>query len=255
VAEWAFDRAADYYDATRALPAAVLDEVVDLLVGELAASRNALEVGVGTGRIALPLHERGVPLVGIDLALPMMDKLVANAGGRPFSLVLGDATALPFGDGTFDAVVASHVFHLVPHWQAAVGEAMRVLAVGGTLLVDFGGGEPAPWHEGARRVMAEVGVHHVRPGVSSADQVRDFLGDGVARRALKRVVMPVRRSLAQDLEQWEAQLHSWTWQYSRERIHEACDAVRRWAAAEGMAFDDTARLERVIQWWAFDKRA
>ena len=58
-----FDRAAGYYDATRGLPADVQEALTEVLAHELEGKGPCLEVGVGTGRIALPLHRRGVPLV------------------------------------------------------------------------------------------------------------------------------------------------------------------------------------------------
>ena len=54
-------------------------------------------------------------------------RLVANdarrRAGRGVPVALADATALPFPDGTFGAVLASHVLHLIPDWQSAVDEA------------------------------------------------------------------------------------------------------------------------------------
>ncbi len=54
-----FDRAADYYDATRRLPDSVRDQLAELLADELVERGLCVEIGVGTGRIALPLHRRG----------------------------------------------------------------------------------------------------------------------------------------------------------------------------------------------------
>ena len=92
-----FDRAAGFYDKTRGLPKEQAQQVTDLLTAELTGRDRTLEIGVGTGRIALPLYERGVDLVGIDISVPMLERLVANASGRqPFPLLVGgcDATAV-----------------------------------------------------------------------------------------------------------------------------------------------------------------
>ncbi len=96
----AFDRAAEYYDRTRGNSPEGLRKTIDLLTVELRERGTVLEVGVGTGQLGLPLHEAGIAVVGLDLARPMMDKLVEKAGGRsPFPLVQGDATRMPFRDG------------------------------------------------------------------------------------------------------------------------------------------------------------
>jgi SAM-dependent methyltransferase len=77
------DDAADMYDP------AVLEPAIDFLAG-LAGDGRALELGVGTGRIALPLAERGVEVHGIDLSQAMLAKLRAKPGADRIGLTLGD---------------------------------------------------------------------------------------------------------------------------------------------------------------------
>src|SRR5262245_50611733 len=98
-----FDRAAAFYDATRALPEGVAEQVrVAVLdrVGARAGTRF-LEVGIGTGRIALPFMQGGHPYFGVDLSAAMLgalrEKLPANPArpARP-RLACADAMALPF---------------------------------------------------------------------------------------------------------------------------------------------------------------
>ncbi len=74
---------AERYDETSAAMFApeVVDPVVDVLA-ELAGSGRALEFGIGTGRIALPLARRGVPVAGIELSSDMVEQLRAKDGGR-----------------------------------------------------------------------------------------------------------------------------------------------------------------------------
>ena len=248
-----FDRAAGFYDATRGLPDDVRDALADILAADLQGRGTVLEIGVGTGRIALPLHHRGVPLVGADVAPAMLARLVDNAGGRrPFPLVLGDATRLPFGTGSVGAVLASHVFHLLANWQNALDEAVRVLGAGGALFVDFGGGVPAPWSEPSEQVMDRLGVSTARPGTSRPEDIAGYLGDRVSVRRLQPVVMTVRRALAQDLDEWERQLHAWTWPYSPEKMQEVSSEVRAWAQSEEWPLDRVVELERTIQWWVFE---
>jgi SAM-dependent methyltransferase len=248
-----FDRAAGFYDATRGLPDDVRDTLADALAAELQGRGTCLEIGVGTGRIAIPLHQRGVRLVGADVAPAMLTRLVDNAGGsRPFPLVLGDATRLPVETGSVGAVLVSHVLHLLANWQVAVDEAVRVLGEGGALFVDLGGGVPAPWGKPSEQLMNRLGVSTLRPGTSRADDIAAHLGDRVRVRRLRPVVMTVRRTLAQDLDEWERQLHAWTWPYSQEKMREVSSEVRAWAQAEGWPLDRQVELERTIQWWVFE---
>ncbi len=68
---------------------AVVDPAVDFLA-ELAGSGAALELGIGTGRIALPLVERGVPVHGIELSPDMVAQLRAKPGGGAVEVAIGD---------------------------------------------------------------------------------------------------------------------------------------------------------------------
>ncbi len=88
------------YDETSAhmFDPAVLDPAVELLA-DLAGDGAALEFGVGTGRLALPLAARGVPVHGIDLSASMIERLRAKPGGSDIDVVVGDiATTRVDGD-------------------------------------------------------------------------------------------------------------------------------------------------------------
>jgi SAM-dependent methyltransferase len=250
-----FDRAADYYDATRALPGAAAAALAGVLAGELAGRGRCLEIGVGTGRIALPLHDRGIELIGADIAPAMLARLVANSGGTaPFPLLLADATALPLADGSVGAVLASHVLHLIEDWRCAVDESLRVLAPAGALLADFGGLPPAPWGEMVGDVLREHGLTWYRPGVSAATDVAAYLGQRAAARPLTPVTMSVWRSPEQVLRDMENQIYSWTWPYRAEQLRRAASEIRDRAADAGLALAQPVGHTRTIQWWAFDRR-
>ena len=135
----AFDRAAEYYDATRGLSEEGTRKTTEALVGAFAGAGPILEVGVGTGQVAMPLHAVGVDVVGLDLSRPMLVKLLAKTDGAPpFPLVEGDATRMPFADGAFDGAYLRWVLHLIPDWSAAVAEIGRVLTPGGRFLAALG---------------------------------------------------------------------------------------------------------------------
>lgn len=172
----AFDRAAGYYDESRGLGPEVQELVADRIEEAAGPGARLLEVGVGTGRIALPLHRRGRRVVGVDLSLPMLERYrakAAAAGLAPPPAVRADATRLPFPDACFDAVLEVHVLHLVPPWERALAEARRVLAPGGLLLhaggsrLERGSGSPrdqaiSRFEElaGASRTPRLVGATH-----------------------------------------------------------------------------------------------
>src|SRR5437660_654194 len=89
-----------------------VDPVVDFLV-ELAGSGRALELGIGTGRIALPLAQGGVPVHGIDLSDAMVARLRAKPGGDDIRVTIGDFATTKVG-GTFSLayLVFNTIFNL-----------------------------------------------------------------------------------------------------------------------------------------------
>ncbi|QBD78602.1 class I SAM-dependent methyltransferase [Ktedonosporobacter rubrisoli] len=164
-----FDHMAQAYDTLRGYPQEVsqrIAETVDQLAAGNAQTRF-LEVGVGTGRVAVPLAQRGRRYTGIDISANMLKKLeekLHTTGWKETPLAWGmvsdedtarklavrrflyeqkrgslrfleaDMTALPFHDQSFDVVIAVHVFHLVSNWQQALQEIMRVLRPGGIFI-------------------------------------------------------------------------------------------------------------------------
>jgi SAM-dependent methyltransferase len=91
------DRIADLYDAMTAAMPDPLD-CVDRLA-ELAGAGPALELGIGTGRVALPLAARGVEVHGIDASAAMVERLRAKPGGEAIPVTLGDFADLSVEGG------------------------------------------------------------------------------------------------------------------------------------------------------------
>ncbi|MFC7596661.1 class I SAM-dependent DNA methyltransferase [Terrabacter sp. GCM10028922] len=94
------EKVAPTYDAGSAhmFDPAVLGPTVDVL-HELAGSGPALELAIGTGRVALPLHERGVEVHGIDFSEAMVAELRSKPGGDRLQVVVGDMTTTRVGSG------------------------------------------------------------------------------------------------------------------------------------------------------------
>jgi SAM-dependent methyltransferase len=105
------ERVAERYDESSAdmFDSAVVDPVVDFLV-ELADGGAVLELGIGTGRIALPLSQRGVRVHGIDLSEAMVARLRAKPGAGRIGLTIGDFATTRV-EGTFS--VAYLVFNTI----------------------------------------------------------------------------------------------------------------------------------------------
>ena len=138
MSEAEFDRIADVYDETRrALDEETLGGLVEMLTKY--ECRSILEIAVGTGRVSVPLMRRGFEITGTDISRRMMEK--ASAKGLA-NLVLADGSGTAFKDGSFDAALMAHVFHLLENPLAVIREGARVSRIGVFALVRKGN---RPW--------------------------------------------------------------------------------------------------------------
>jgi SAM-dependent methyltransferase len=116
----------------------VVETTVDVLA-ELAGGGRALELGIGTGRVALPLARRGVPVHGIDMSRAMVARLRAKPGGDAIGVTIGDFATTRV-DGTFS--VAYLVFNTIMNLttQSAQVDCFRNVAAhlepGGCFVVE-----------------------------------------------------------------------------------------------------------------------
>jgi SAM-dependent methyltransferase len=129
-----YDAFSAHYDRRRSVGYhALLDDLEAELVARFAPAGRVLEAGCGTGQILERLGRAGLRPVGIDLSAGMLRK----ASARSRELVRGDLTALPFGDGRFDAVCCFKVLAHVPDIGRAMAELGRLVRPGGFLIVEF----------------------------------------------------------------------------------------------------------------------
>jgi SAM-dependent methyltransferase len=142
-----FDRAASFYDATRGFPPGVEQQAIAALVEatNLTPTSRVLEIGVGTGRIALPLSRHTGLYVGLDLARPMMEVLRNKQPGANIGLIEANASRLPLASQQFDLALAIHVFHLISTWREVIAELGRVVRPDGAVLFNlYNDGPDAP---------------------------------------------------------------------------------------------------------------
>jgi len=118
-------------------PAAV--EATAAVLAELAGGGRALELGIGTGRIALPLARRGISVHGIDLSRAMVARLRAKPGGPGIGVTIGDFATTSV-DGTFSLVylVFNTIMNLTTQdaQVACFANAAAHLAPGGRFVVE-----------------------------------------------------------------------------------------------------------------------
>lgn len=133
-----YDKIAESYAAARTQPwPEVLDFIMEIPAGDL-----VLDVGSGHGRHSRPLALTGHRVVGIDFSRRLLSigkkSTSSSREFRTIEWVTGEAMALPFSDGTFDAALSIAVLHHLPSREdrvKALEEMKRVLRPGGTAFV------------------------------------------------------------------------------------------------------------------------
>jgi len=129
------------------------------------APRRVLDVGCGTGFLALRFAELGHTATGIDLSPQMIDQArrKAERAAQQIEFRVGDATAVDFADKTYDLVVARHVIWNLPDPERGVSEWLRVLRPGGRLALIEG-----KWTDNDARALANA-----RPASKALARVMD----------------------------------------------------------------------------------
>ena len=165
------------YDETsdRMFDPAVVGPTVDFLA-ELAGDGRALEFGIGTGRIALPLAARGVEVHGIDLSRAMTARLRAKPGGEGIGITIGDFATTRV-DGTFRLVylVFNTIMNLTT--QEAQVACFRNVAAhlepGGRFVIEVGVPDLQRLPPGERFVVFDASETHW--GIDEYDVVNQGL--------------------------------------------------------------------------------
>lgn len=131
------DRSAEYYDTWSIEWLDTAGTVAQL--AELAGPGPVLELGIGTGRVALPLFERGIPVHGIDASEAIVAKLRAKPGGDQIPVTIGDFSELVL-EGSFSLVFAvASTFYQLQSQEAQLRcfeNVARCLQPGGLFVID-----------------------------------------------------------------------------------------------------------------------
>jgi SAM-dependent methyltransferase len=153
----------------------VLEPTVDRLAA-LAGGGPALELAIGTGRVAVPLRERGVPVTGIELSRPMLDQLRTKADETRIPVIVGDmATATAPGRYALVYLVYNTISNLLTQAEqiACFRNAARHLAPGGRFVIELWVPELRKLPPGQQAVVC-----HSEPGylgVDTYDVVRQLV--------------------------------------------------------------------------------
>jgi SAM-dependent methyltransferase len=248
---------AAHYDESRGVGEDGVRRLTTLLVAELAGLGAVLEIGVGTGRVALPLAEAGIPIVGLDPSTAMLRGLVRKGGGcPPFGLLRGDGGSLPFEDAALGAAIFCHVLHLIPDWQGALAEAVRVLRADGKLLIEGrGSGEQrqSPRQQLRRHFHETLGWVPPAPiGVRDPALIDATLAEwGWRGLALPPVVATQHLTLGGLIDLMERGISSSELSVPPADRERGWAETRRWAPSELGPLDQTVELRRTMVWHVF----
>jgi SAM-dependent methyltransferase len=144
----------------------VLEPTVERLA-ELAGDGRALEFAIGTGRVAVPLAERGIPVTGIELSRPMIEQLRTKADEQTIPVVVGDmANARADGEYSLVYLVYNTISNLLTQAEqvACFRNAARHLVRGGRFVIEL-------WVPALRNLPPgqKATVWQVEPGHISLD--------------------------------------------------------------------------------------
>jgi ubiquinone/menaquinone biosynthesis C-methylase UbiE len=268
VSSFSFDPLADRYDATRGYPPGVAQQIARDIARALDARPGArfLEVGVGTGRIAVPLASLGFDYSGVDISGNMVAYCVAKLreqgwqeeaqswGSLPdeqetqasevwrfrqtepparMRLALADMMALPFVDASFDVSLGVHVFHLVPDWQQAIREAIRVVRPGGLFVRcwDEHRSEEKELIDGKwREILKELGVEIRNSRSFSGGVIEQWLrADSLRPEIVSLTRWETLRTPRERVEHFVKRVTSDSHRLPDELFRTASERLERWA--------------------------
>lgn len=231
-----FDRAADIYDKTRPLLEATVEMGMQSLLEAAGEGARILEVGAGTGRISIPLLERGADLIGCDLSGKMLSRQHEKYPAA--RLVQSDAATLPFPSNHFEAVLVVHVMHLIGPWKESLREFKRVLEPGGVFLnvstyEPVGKSIRGKLRDHWRDWLKSQGIDTGHPGAQSDDELQAELRSmGANLKEVEVVRFPHVYTLRVELDRYESRVFSNTWSVP-EAVYQASLAdLRDWVVQE-----------------------
>ena len=188
-----WDRVSGLYDLTqwgnRKVNAAAAARVEELIP----EGANVLDCAAGTGEFSLAAAKNAASVLCTDQSKAMLERArrkAARKGLTNIGFALRDVTALPDPDGTFDAVIAANVLHLLPSPEIAVRELWRVTAPGGRLILPtYLQGKTGTAYGSMIKIYQGVGFHYEH--AFTPESYRAFLeGLGLAPAAVE--VIPGR---------------------------------------------------------------
>lgn len=253
-----FNRVSDRYDEARRLPPGVADRICRWVLSRLSADPLITEIGVGTGRIAIPFIKSGTRYTGVDISDQMLKRTTEKLGGHLGNarLMLADVTeTLPLRDHSQDAVIAVHILHLVEPMRALT-QVRRILKQGGALVWGYQHhGDLSPRWLIRKRFFDNAGtLGHIRRQDFHAPMAREILAEWGARVTQHTIAAWTEPcSCGQVLADLQNRTMSGTWEMEDTILAEAIRRTATWVQAEFGDLDRPYENEEafMVDWHQF----
>jgi len=227
--------------------------------GEVPRYARVLDVGAGTGRVAIAFAAIGYKTVALDPALPMLNELGRKAPEREIQPVVGEGARLPFTAGHFDAVILARVLYLMADWQKVLQQAYDVLKPGGCLFHEWGNGEAdEAWvqiREKARTLFEDAGVSNpFHPGARSEAEIDNFLARlGLDLRNELRIGPGPRMTLLDFVEKIVSGEFSYIWNVPK-HVRESClPKLKKWSEST-FDLEQSVPVPNDLRWTIYRKQ-
>ena len=218
--------------------AVISDQLAQTLTNRVRRGATIIDIGAGTGRVAIALAGKGFQVIAVDPAVPMLQVMQRKSGEEVVLAVSAEGTRLPFRRKSADAIVLARLLYLVEDWQGLLREGKEILRQGGILFHEWGNGDPdEAWvqvREKARSLLEDAGVETpFHPGARSEVQVDSFLRDlGFHRKEQIEAGTGPTITLADFLNRIQSGEFSYVWNVPQ-NIQDSClPQLKRWCESK-----------------------
>jgi SAM-dependent methyltransferase len=251
-----FSANASVYDRRHGavLPRDVARELADS--AGLEPEARVLDVGAGTGRVAIAFAGMGYQVTALDPASRMLNELRVKARECSVQLVTGEGARLPFARSSFDAVILARILYLMPDWKTVLREAYEVLKPGGCVFHEWGNGQAnEAWvqvREMLRALFQNAGVEApFHPGARFEAEVEAVLiGLGFVRSKKLPIGPGPNMTLHDFLGRVAAGEFSYIWNIPT-HVQESCIALLNKWCQETFDLQQPFPMPRELEWTSY----
>jgi len=227
--------------------------------GALERGARVLDVGAGTGRVAIAFASIGCKTVALDPAMPMLCELQRKALEHQVRVVVGEGARLPFAKGSFDAVSLARILYLISDWQLVLRETYDVLKPGGCLFHEWGNGQAdEAWvqiREKARALFQDAGIDSpFHPGARAEAKVEEYV---TQLGFVRSTELPIGPGPAMTLRDFLGRVASgelsYTWNVPKQ-VQESClPQLQKWCEGT-FDLDRPVPIPRELYWTIYREK-